>query len=545
MKRTLIILAAAVSAYGIQSCVKPEEISFGTDTDSIELEATGGIRNIELSSPGEWVAKTQEPWITVSPANGVGSVQCNIIVDSALTASPREGIVRLERLSGGERKDIVVKQKGFEYVICADKQEVSLASYAAYGERSFEVKVSANTPFEVVIPESAASWLSCEQGELILDRGVRPRNCTLSFEWNLNVYQDPREVTVSLVPKDQGLSLARCDAIDVRQSAAEEIEIGIKGDSLALVSINRALGCWQEFETSERMANWKNVTVWESGPNKGRVRSAAFMLFETKEGLPFQVKYLTAAESLTFFSNSNTFLKDLEPGEFISELTQLRRLTISAYGLSTLPDYFKKLSNLEYLDISGNNFQTIPEILTPENFPKLTALIMNANTRSNIYDLSNTTETRIGGFVDECTKDENGERRFPVRMLKWNKLDTLRLSVNFLQGSLPDFEDDPEIPRWTAEEVNACDTLPSRLIGLPKVMPDTDFLAINLNKLSGELPDWLLFHPKLDLWIPFSLVFPQEGKDSDGRLCGFSNEPANLDYYYAEYVNKKYNPNNQ
>ena len=30
----------------------------------------------------------------------------------------------------------------------------------------------------------------------------------------------------------------------------------------------------------------------------------------------------------------------------------------------------------------------------------------------------------------------------------------------------------------------------------------------------------------------------------DGNLSGFSNEPANLDYYYNEYVNKKYNPKN-
>ena len=74
-------------------------------------------------------------------------------------------------------------------------------------------------------------------------------------------------------------------------------------------------------------------------------------------------------------------------------------------------------------------------------------------------------------------------------------------------------------------------------------MPNTNLFAINLNKLSGELPQWLLFHPKLDLWIPFSLIFPQEGKDKDGNSCGFSNEPANLDYYYKEYVNKYYNPN--
>jgi hypothetical protein len=56
------------------------------------------------------------------------------------------------------------------------------------------------------------------------------------------------------------------------------------------------------------------------------------------------------------------------------------------------------------------------------------------------------------------------------------------------------------------------------------------------------LPDWLLYHPKLDLWYPTSLVFFQEGIASDGTAVGFSNEPANMDYYYEHYVNKKYNP---
>ena len=36
-----------------------------------------------------------------------------------------------------------------------------------------------------------------------------------------------------------------------------------------------------------------------------------------------------------------------------------------------------------------------------------------------------------------------------------------------------------------------------------------------------------------------------EGKDQDGNNAGFSNAAANLDYYYSEYVNKKYNPKNQ
>jgi hypothetical protein len=272
------------------------------------------------------------------------------------------------------------------------------------------------------------------------------------------------------------------------------------------------------------------------------VKKAEFFMFGTKEGIPFQVKYLTAADELYFFSNTNTFLYSLDPGEHICELTQLRKLTIGAYGLTTLPDSFRKLKNLEYLDLSSNNFQSVPDILTPENFPNLTALILNACQRQTIYDLSNTNKTNYGGLCEEVDEDADGNKYFPKRFLRWDKLDTLRLSVNYLEGRIPDLKNDPEFPKWTAEEVHACDTLPEVLIGLPKVLPETDFFAINLNRLYGDLPDWLLYHPKLDLWYPTSLVFFQEGIASDGTAVGFSNEPANMDYYYEHYVNKKYNP---
>ena len=116
--------------------------------------------------------------------------------------------------------------------------------------------------------------------------------------------------------------------------------------------------------------------------------------------------------------------------------------------------------------------------------------------------------------------------------------------MNYLEGTIPDLMDDTAFPKWTAEEVNACDTLPSILIGLPKVLPNTDFFAINLNRLHGTLPDWLLYHPKLDLWHPSSLVFMQEGKTSYGVSAGFDNEPANMDYYYEHYKKKKFNPAN-
>lgn len=532
------------SALAVFSCKEPAPVDFNLDTDLIEIGPAGGVKTINVSSEDNWIATVQEPWITISPANGVGSIECRVIIDSALAVTQREAVVRIENLVTKDRKDFKVKQNGFDYQIVLDEPEVNIASYASLEERKFDVKVKTNVPFEVVLPEGAEEWLTYSMSELKLDRGARPREVAVKFNWNINFNPAQRNAVVKFNPLNQEITPALKDDLNIRQDAAEEIEIGVKGDSLALIAINRALGCWTEWDTSEKLEFWDGVELWQSGENKGRVKKAEFFMFGTKEGIPFQVKYLTAADELYFFSNTNTFLYSLDPGEHICELTQLRKLTIGSYGLTTLPDSFKKLKNLEYLDLSSNNFQSVPEVLTPENFPKLTALILNACQRNNIYDLSNTNKTNFGGLFDETEEDKDGNKIFPKRLLRWDSLDTLRLSVNYLEGVIPDLEDDYGFPKWTAEEVHACDTLPEILIGKPKVLPETDFFAINLNRLYGKLPDWLLYHPKLDMWYPSSLIFMQEGVASDGTVAGFSNEPANLDYYYEHYVNKKFNPSN-
>ena len=168
--------------------------------------------------------------------------------------------------------------------------------------------------------------------------------------------------------------------------------------------------------------------------------------------------------------------------------------------------------------------------------------MMNACQRTYILDLYTTKKDNFGGFTGSYDLSADGVKTFPKRLLKWDTLDTLRLSFNFFEGKLPDLMNDPDFEKWTAEEVAACDTLPEILVGLPKVLPQTDFFAINHNRMSGMLPDWLLYHPKLDWWAPFSLVFTQEGKDTDNNKAGFPNEPANLDYYYEHYVNKYLSP---
>ena len=514
-----------------------EHIEFAIDRTKIEVSEVGGTEQVQLSSSDDWIASTDNTWITISPANGRGSTPCKIIIDSALTASPRTGVVRIENTRTWKSQDIVVEQRGYPYTIEIEDNAVELSNFEAYGKRYFDVRVRSNVDFEIDFPDNAG-WLTNESYHLTLDRGARPREVTVRFNWDINTSPRERLAEVAFRPKS-GVTMARQDALNVRQEASAPIvENTREGDSVALLSIARAMGLYTMWDASTPMSTWNNVTLWEEQmagctPDKvGRVRSVEILLFHTREKLPYEVRYLTAAEEIYIFGNTNTFMLNLELGDDIAELTQLRRLTVGSYGLIDLPQSLTKLKNLEHLDVSANNFQTVPEVLTKENFPKLRTLIMNANQRSLIYDLSNSTRTDVGGFIDEP--------EFPTDLIKWD-LDTLVLSVNYLQGELPTFEDDPEVPYYTQEEIDAVDTLPQFLVDnrIKKVMPSTKRFAINFNRLYGNLPDWLLYHPALDWWVPYSLVFQQEGRARNGRQAMFDNEPANLNYYYEVYTFKQ------
>lgn len=535
-------IAVSLCAFALAGCSDDDrKIGVTVDGDAIEIGAEGGTRNIKVTADDAWIATTNDPWITISPANGRGSAQCRIIIDSALRNEPRQGIVRIQNQNDWEeRRDITVSQDGYDYAITLDDKEINVSNYAAYDDRSFDVRVKTNVDFDIEIPEEAQAWLTAGDYKVELDRGLRPREVTVRFNWGINSRDTERNAVVKFRPKDE-VTLARQDELSVNQNAAEPIEEDTRaGDSVALLAIARSLNMWESWETNEKMDNWDNVVLWEEGmdgytPEKaGRVKFARFSTFGTKEGLPFEVQYLTAADELVFFSNTNWTTFDLSTGEYITKLGQLRRLTISGYGLVDLDPDFKNLKNLESLDISVNNFEKIPEVLTKENFPKLHALYLNTCQRGVIYDLSNTTTTHFGGLFEETDQT----REFPRRLLEWDNLDTLTLSVNYLQGRIPDMKDYAQ--KYTQADISAADSLPQALVGTPKVLPNIKRFSINLNRLTGELPEWLLHHPALDWMDPFKLVFTQEGKDQDGKLAGFTNEPVNLDEYYRFYEGKKY-----
>ena len=544
MNKLYKYFSVAASIALLVSCVEAPSVGFESESTTINVGPDATVHTINIKSSDPWTAVVQVPWVTVSPANGRGSVECKVMIDSALKFTPRQTKIYIDNLATGETLEFDINQEGYDQYIKVNKPEINVESFEVLEKRYVEVEVEANVPFKPVFGDGSVNWVECKSmPELKLDREARPRKVTVRLDWSVNSTDKERIADISFLPEDQTVVVPEGNVVKFIQNAPEAIEEGtVAGDSLALIAINRALGCWSPYEVNERLQDWSGVEVWKKGPDKGRVKSAKFFMFGTKESLPFQVRYLTAAEELSFFGNTNTFLLDINPGEDICKLTNLRKLTISAYGLSTLPENFKNLKNLEYLDISSNNFEELPEVLTQENFPKLTALQLNACQRTYILDLYTTKKEDFGGFTGTYDLSANGIKTFPKRLLKWDSLDTLRLSFNYLEGQLPDLKNDPDFEKWTAAEVAACDTLPEILVGLPMVLPNTDFFAINHNRISGLLPDWLLYHPKLDWWAPFSLVFTQEGRDTDNNKAGFENEPANLDYYYEHYVNKELSP---
>lgn len=532
------ILYTIIAAFALLCACETDttDNTFSTEQIALDVEAVGGVITRSITSTERWIASTDNAWITVSPANGRGTTECQFIIDSALTTAPRRGVVRIQNLATWEEKEIVISQKGFDYAIELLSPEVEIANYKRVDERYFDVAVRTNVDFTVDVPDNAG-WLSAERHTLDLNRGARPRQTTVRFKWDINTTARERLAQVKFLPKTS-VELSHADQLSVVQQAAEPIVPDTRaGDSVALLSISRTLQTMVSWDASQSMNMWDNVVLWDESmegctPEKvGRVRKAEFYFFNIKEPLPFEVRYLTAAEELYFFGNTNTFLLSLDLGDDISELTQLKRLTLGSYGLVSLPKSFARLKNLEHLNICSNNFQTVPDVLTKENFPALRTLILNANQRSVVSDLSNSVRTDLGGFMDEPG--------LPTDLIKWD-LDTLILSVNYLQGELPTFEDDDSVPYYTQAEIDAVDSLPQILVDrrIKKVMPSTKRFSINHNRFYGKLPDWLLYHPSLDRWIPYSLVFPQEGRAANGTKAVFDNEPANMDYYYKEYVTK-------
>lgn len=618
MKRFLnIIMVISACMVLAVSCKEEDNVvsEFSIDKTEIAVGADGGSELLEIKGNVKWQGTSESSWLKFSPSNGEGAATCEVLVDSSVVAEPREGVITFMAAGQTTATTVKVMQMGYAKGIFVSEEDrtISVENSAKLEERFFEVTMMANVNFDVRVNNLPAEdgtvsdkeWLKYKKETPNYDYGDRPRLLKLHFDWEINMTEKARTAEVIITPQETSDTEGNgAIKLVVTQKPAPVITDDRAGDSLALLSIYSSMNGIFTWDASENMRYWKGVELWEatdkyieieedgtinysaSVPKDliGRLKSVEFIAFETKESLPYQVKYLKTAESITFSGNSNTFLKDIVLGNEICELAQyghLRNLAIRAYGLVGLPENFTEFGKtLVSLDLSSNNFEVMGksgstingvkvlgiESITRENFPHLRNLYLNKiNRYDTTKDLSayKGKDDKLGfrwttGFGEGfLTPAEGYNNSYFKELLKWEELECLSLSLNMLDGQLPS---DAEVKQLLGDKVVyeeadiaeykdsiSIDDAKKYLLkggGAPKVWPKMKSLSLNLNFLTGKLPDWILYHPYLTFWDPFTMIFQQElsttsskAKNTKGEvITKFSNEPTNLSNYGEDKI---------
>ena len=490
----LLVLGAGLMT---ASCSDSDDVDIpgglAIDKEQIEIAAEGGSEQLAIAASQNWVANVDEPWLMLTPANGVGSTTATVVVDSTLMNGRRTtDIVFIG--DNGQRRTVSVKQFGYGKQIDIKEPTVEIENSESYDKRAFESLISANveckigkieysfegdmTDAEKAENESEREgWLLNSKDEdkltgtnlgIVLDRKARPRSVKFKFRWAMNVVPAVRVAKVHLVPIKAEDQLVDADGnptddviLTVRQKAAPKIEDNRAGDSLSVIMINQKLGSIATFDSSDNMRNWSGVTLWEATDDLvkkhpealGRVRSVKFSMFNLKSGetLPKEVGNLKFLESFSVASNENNQIREVNLGDEICSLKYLKNLTVQAYGLTQLPANFINLGkSLESLNLVSNNFNKlsdITDIVNEKNFPKLRNLILYAQRRTDVlFDIASLGEKNASGVyvynnypiglygkVNAGTAD----RQALLKLLTWDKLNILELSYCFLEGELP------------------------------------------------------------------------------------------------------------
>lgn len=383
--------------------------------------------------------------------------------------------------------------------------------------------------------------------------------------------------------------------LTVKQEAAMKIEDNRAGDSLAIITINTKIQSMMTFDTSESMMNWSFVTLWEATDKEiksgelpaeavGRVRSVSYTMIDLQDGesLPKEIRHLKYLESFAIESNANRNLRTISLGDEICGLEYLKELSIFSVGVNAFPENFAQLGKkMEKLDLSSNNFQSlsiITDVINEQNFPHLRSLdLTGCRNTETLYDLSLITGGQYNGrdvglHIDISPGQPEREAFF--KLLTWDKLLALEMSNCFIEGEFPtdaevttalaaagkpttyqeaDFFSEDELAatpsiyldkissdtcQWLLTNDNSVtykNQAPVNGKEIPRVLPFTRSFKINLNFMTGAIPNWILFHPYFASWNPETFIFNQQetGKNSAGKTVGFNNvDIVNYDYGY-------------
>ena len=500
---------------------------FTVDQDEVQFSNDGGVIEMQIATDRTWTAETRNDWCMVSPATGIGNGICVIKADSSYLYKERTGRV-IFYSDKGDVAEVQIKQFGYEQTINFTQAELTVPSYAAPEEAYIDVEAISNVPFEVIIPDEAKKWLSYD------NKNNEPYTYTPSttiprkqkFRFKFATYTDftadriaevQFKQTSATVTRAEGESNLLTKTVKITQEKAQMIIPSREGDSLAVLAIARVLNAGISASTSRPLTHWNNVLVEErtydyhnpvTGYSKKdttelRVIGLSLSMMDTDESIPYQIQYLTELETFGAVANSNGFKKHIALGPEITMLKKLKSISLMGYGIGSLPIEMKDMESLEELDLNGNSILNLNDIKE---------ILLGLKDQLKYLDLGG---NRVSGSVMNLSTDIPKDKTLETIGLGGNlssydwlfsemmALEGLCLSYNYFYGSIPE------------------------LGGVKEgILPKMRELKMNLNRLTGKLPDWVMYHPYLACWNPFTLIFNQEGWDNKGALTGFTNAPT-------------------
>lgn len=523
MKNKIFISLFLICALMVGCSENAELEKFGISDEEIIFAADGGTNCITLTASGDWSVSCDKEWCMVTPVNGVGSAVCDIRVDSSYLYSEREA--HLNFRCGNYSRMLTVKQFGYEKIIKLDKTEIEVPDFTEYDALFEEVKVMSNVSYDVIVEyadRDAVDWLKVKKDAAQVESIPRSGKVRINYQMYMDSSKD-RVATIIFRQNDMKQGETPVESrLTFRQKHAQEIIPSREGDSLALLALSRIMHLSTNWDTSQPMIFWNNVklddvtyfnTKLQKEVTEPRVVELRAALFDTEEGIPYQVQYLDQLRVLSFTANANAHIKHIELGDAVCKLKNLRVLGLMGFGISSLPASMANMENLEELELSGNNFTHLPmDVIRALDKKKLWYVNISNNRRRDVFN-------RL--YENAAVRDTLGlYGALPEELFQLKNIKYLGLSYNYFEGAVPDMGYDAS--RYA--------TLEEKIAHNP-VMPQLEQLSINLNYFSGEIPDWILYHQNLRCWDPYTLVFNQyeSSRDSRGRNTGFDNEPITVE----------------
>ena len=146
------------------------------------------------------------------------------------------------------------------------------------------------------------------------------------------------------------------------------------------------------------------------------------------------------------------------------------------YGIQTLPAEMANMQSLEELDLNGNTILSLESIKD---------VLLGLKDKLKYLDIGG---NRVSGSVmnlsTDIPRDEKLETiglggdltKYDWLFRDMKALEELHMSYNYFYGSIPDLDDVKD-----------------------GILPNMKYLTLNLNRLTGKVPNWILYHKYLAL----------------------------------------------